>query len=159
MRVTVGRVHRGGFMIIAASNIAMSGRHQYSETHKVEESLRFWVGNERPDFEGNSREIPVLPTPLVNHAFLSGTTPQQVQPDFSEEYIETSLTPRDRVALKVAEILMKNLTGKDEKINIMPLKIRTTNQPALPLNEQTPPREGWGLEYDSRKTPLLTPGE
>jgi hypothetical protein len=135
-------------MIIAGSSIAMSGRHHYTETHKVEESLKVWVGDRRPDFEGNNLATSSPSTPRIDPSTLPKTGIVQNQRDMSEEDFEASLTPKDRVALKVAEILMKNLTGKDEKIRLARIKTSPSTLPNVPTDSANPQREGWGLEYD-----------
>ncbi|MBI5213059.1 MAG: hypothetical protein HY957_06770, partial [Nitrospirae bacterium] len=41
-------------MRIESFNISMSGRRDYLEKYEKNESLRMWVGDERPDFEGRN---------------------------------------------------------------------------------------------------------
>ncbi|MBL8480758.1 MAG: VCBS repeat-containing protein, partial [Rhodocyclaceae bacterium] len=41
-------------MKIAASSVDMSASHSYSQTTTRNESLRAWIGDVRPDFEGRN---------------------------------------------------------------------------------------------------------
>ena len=43
-------------MKIESSNILLSNQHSSIDKHTVKESLRMWVGDQRPDFEGRSRQ-------------------------------------------------------------------------------------------------------
>ena len=42
-------------MIIQSSNIQLVGQHKAVTRHEVKESLRTWVGDRRPDFEGRGQ--------------------------------------------------------------------------------------------------------
>lgn len=55
-------------MKIAASSVDMSASHSYSQTTTRNESLRAWIGDVRPDFEGRNAARPAPPDaarPLV----------------------------------------------------------------------------------------------
>lgn len=152
-------------MRIESSLIAMSSSQLTIERHTREESLKVWVGNERPDFE--SRNSSALGALSINFDVLDisdqakamlnrGKGVNEINRPGKAETFE--LSPEDKLKIKLIEKMFEYLTGKKIKIKVFSeLKLEDvyTNCPELPNRAETQaPRErqGWGMEYDYRET-------
>ena len=52
-------------MKIVSSGVQMASSHASAQHHEIEESLRFWAGERRPDFEGRGRPAVLQPVETV----------------------------------------------------------------------------------------------
>jgi hypothetical protein len=52
-------------MKIESSTVFLSSQHSTIEQTVTRESLRMWVGNQRPDFEGGANRPPAMPVDKV----------------------------------------------------------------------------------------------
>ena len=52
-------------MKIASSALQLESSHTKSQQHEISESLRTWVGNRRPDFEGGGQSVLSQPSATV----------------------------------------------------------------------------------------------
>ena len=52
-------------MKIASSALQLESSHTKSRQHEISESLRTWVGNRRPDFEGDGQSVLSQPSATV----------------------------------------------------------------------------------------------
>lgn len=149
-------------MRIANSNISMFAQHDYLQEYAKKESLKMWVGDERPDFEGTRTRT------MTSSADPSGPVNQDALIKLSEQAKASSAAPaggltdendglsaEDRVKVRLIEAMLSALTGKDIKIRIMkPIQTSPANIPAnTPTSSQAgqsegQKREGWGVEYD-----------
>jgi hypothetical protein len=122
-------------MRIEGFNISMSSSHNLTEKYEQKESLRAWIGNRRPDFEGSSQPA----TDALIKISEKAKAPPAENPD-----MEMHLSMRDRIAISLIEAL----TGR--KIKILVPKIRQPENPDMPQNNPASgrQREGWGVEYD-----------
>ena len=141
-------------MKIASSDILLSSQHAAVEKHSLRESLRAWVGAERPDFEGRGRP---LNRPAVDQVSISaqGRTAQK-SAAVSGTPDEESNDPRMQLLVYMVEAM----TGR--KIKIFSMKdLTATNAPA-PAQVQDPnqaakeppaqPSAGFGVEYERHET-------
>ncbi len=62
-------------MKIESAQIVMQGEHQYVEKSEEKETLRAWVGDQRPDFEGRERATATPAQPADNSAAGRPATP------------------------------------------------------------------------------------
>lgn len=151
-------------MRIESSAITMSSREYITEKHTQEETLKVWVGNERPDFEGDSSAVST-PGALFDILEISDQAKailiqeKEVNKVNKPENPETfTLSEEDKMKIRLIEKMLEYLTGKKIKIKVMEgIKIDGTNKncPDLPDKSaaQAPQeKQGWGLEYDYRET-------
>lgn len=140
-------------MKIAAAAVSLASTHALREEHTREESLRLWVGNERPVFageeveaavrvrispEGRQRQQAAAPPPA------SGAAGADAPPEVSSE------DPK----LTVIRLILEALTGRAIHIaGFEPVSPENEiPQPDADSAEPPPARQGWGLEYDLKET-------
>jgi hypothetical protein len=147
-------------MIIESSSILMASSNQSVRLHSREESLKTWVGDTRPDFEGtgNTGATSAARQDLVNISVESKAVQNNAgkgtkdSKDCDSVTIEPS--EHDKITLKLLEKLFEQLTGKKFKFKLMQrmeLKAENLECPESQSSDQTAPartKSGWGLEYD-----------
>lgn len=143
-------------MRIDDASLSLASSHYQREEHLEEESLRLWVGNERPDFEGNDSPVPAASPAAVivtlsdgarNLAAQQGAAPPSAEAGDAAAPPTESEDPR----LRVIRFIIEALTGK--KINVStftPTEESTPSASNAARNAEggQPQRQGWGLEYD-----------
>ncbi|RCX16286.1 hypothetical protein DFR58_11129 [Anaerobacterium chartisolvens] len=145
-------------MKIASSGISMTGQSALVEVNSKEETLRAWIGNERPDFEGQKSAAPPPQQPQTDTLELS-----QAGKAFMEEHkasiteadtgkdILFAISDKDMQKLRLIHDMVKLLTGKRLKF-YLPVKIKAPSGNELPPDlrgggVRLSPLQGWGLEY------------
>ena len=140
-------------MKIASSDIILSSQHASVEKHSVRESLRAWVGTERPDFEGRGGAIN---RPAVDRVSISGQGRAAQKSDAvsdSQEAVDND--PRMQLLIGMVEAM----TGR--KIRILSMKdLQPTNAASQePLQDPKTAGEqaaqqpaGYGVEYERHET-------
>lgn len=144
-------------MKITTSSVALESQHASVEQHSVSESLRFWKGNQRPDFEGearantNNRMQPAVLVTISDAAKVAQSGEAEAIRDSLED---AENDPKIQLILRMVELM----TG---------FKVRLVKPEDLQLDEKTqqqvdhaqqaaqsaqPQRVGWGLEYDYHET-------
>ncbi len=156
-------------MKIQGSTIIMSGNCSSIDIQIKEESLKTWIGNERPDFEEGkipqeqlsalkqdiSFKQDIIEISAKAREMLTGSScaSKKIKADQPEELGDIS--EKDKCTLILLQKMIEKLTGKKIKFN-MPKKIKIKN-PDLNINilkknganpSQTQAKQGWGLEYD-----------
>lgn len=140
-------------MKIASSDIILSSQHASVEKHSVRESLRAWVGAERPDFEGRDRP---LKRPAVDQVSISAQG-QAAQKSAAVSDIQEAVDNDPRMQLLI--YMVEAMTGK--KIKIMSMKDLQPAQTAPPEPLQDPKTTGeqpasqpagFGVEYERHET-------
>ena len=140
-------------MKIVSSGMQMASAHASTQHHEIQESLRMWVGERRPDFEGRGR--PAAPRPVETvHISDAGRAAQGCDTGAVDECAEElDADPR----LTLLRLLFRYLTGKD--IEVFDARELEPKQPPPDL-PQVPsaanaanaasarPAAGWGVEYD-----------
>ncbi|MHB9094075.1 MAG: hypothetical protein ACYC21_05340 [Eubacteriales bacterium] len=104
----------------------------------MSEKLRMWVGDQRPDFEGQKQAAgnnpPVqLPSPQDYIVELSGKT--KVKKTQETDNLDFELTDKDKVKILLIEKFVKALTGKKIKIRILE-KLRNSEKDSQGLNDE-----------------------
>lgn len=145
-------------MKIASSTVQMASQHTAVTQREVKESLRMWVGDNRPDFEGQP--------PSTARGRLQADTvqlsqaAQDIQASKQVASTDTELTPDDESKLRLIVQMVEMLTGRKLKL-ISPKELREAieagrnqAQEGVPLpnaaaTRQAPPeRAGFGIEFD-----------
>lgn len=162
-------------MIISASNIAMSAQYDYTEIHQKSESLKAWIGNERPDFEGNGRRQIQGGQPRISISNAARDLVRQTL-DESDQLVDDAgkggLSAEDldkareqdpkymlikaiieaftgrKINIRSAEDMSEAATKAEESAS----KIADATHPGQ-QQQSAPPQEkaGWGVEYESHE--------
>lgn len=126
-------------MKIAESSIVMQGSHTYLEKYEKSESLKMWVGDERPDFEGRSAKAAQLPAAkdFILELSEQAKAAMPVKQDHPAKQAESckesgraeekdsweiELSEEDKMKISLIERFIKALTGKDFKIETPDMK-------------------------------------
>lgn len=141
-------------MRISDSSVALASTHYRHEEHLEEESLRLWVGDTRPDFEGNrqSGQPAATAAVIVN---LSDEARHLATPQGGAAPLEASAetappAENEDPNLRVIRFIIEALTGKKIKLSTFTRTAEAgPSAPAAQAAEsEQPQRQGWGLEYD-----------
>ena len=145
-------------MMIAQAQIQMQSHHLLRQEQSKQETLRTWIGNERPKFEAAS---PAVAGDQVGQGgdrlSLSETAMRQyLQKSMQQKApVEMAVSPTSGEDPKLTAIrmILEILTGK--RINTVTPKNfskgvdpAVSTRPAEVPSQGTPPKAGWGLEYD-----------
>ncbi len=147
-------------MIIQSSTIRMSGSSSLYQEHVKEESLKFWRGGERPDFEGRklpSGQILDMQTDMLEiseqaQAMQAGGM-ESAGAARADETCTFELSDRDKQKILLVQKMLEALTGKKIKFFMMDkLKLKSGNSGNNNLSgaagASAQRRQGWGLEYN-----------
>jgi len=155
-------------MKIESSNIGLTGQHASSTQTTAEETLRAWVGQQRPDFEGNRTKnapqqtlvtfsaaaLQAYKAALTSAAPPSANTPATT--DVQDAANQVSNDPRMLLLIGLIEALtgqkVKLFNPNDLKSGDtahMPPQHEHAHEAEQPNNNQ---RQGWGVEYDRHET-------
>jgi hypothetical protein len=140
-------------MKIVSSGMQMASAHASTQHHEIQESLRMWVGERRPDFEGRGR--PAAPRPVETvHISDAGRAAQGCDTGAVDECAEElDADPR----LTLLRLLFRYLTGKDIEVfdaRELEPKQPPPDLPQVPIAANAAnaasarPAAGWGVEYD-----------
>ncbi len=140
-------------MKIVSAGMQMASSHASAQHHEVQESLRMWVGDRRPEVSGNGR--PTLPPAATVNISDAGRAAQGSDAAATGEAAdETPSDPR----LTLLRLLFHYLTGKD--IEVFDARDLEPAQPppdvpqapnaANAANAQA--TAGWGVEYDRHES-------
>lgn len=147
-------------MKITQSNIQMQSHHLLQHEESKQETLKTWIGNERPSFEASppvSGELEAAGRG-GDRLSLSETALRHYlqQAESSQGLVETAVESGmgGDAKLTAMRLILEALTGK--KISIVsPQTFGHGGAPAgsglsaeAPAQVAAPPRAGWGLEYD-----------
>ena len=140
-------------MIIQGSQVLLAARQESIRQTIEKESLRMWVGNERPDFEGRGR-APVAQPQLRNADTVSLSGKSPVPPEVkTPEDDEAGVSAKDQTRILLVEKMVEMFTGR--KVKIKPLKMGHAAGAAAPAPERKEgtaegaKKAGWGVEYDA----------
>jgi hypothetical protein len=135
-------------MKIESSSIILTSSHEFRQEQSREESLRFWIGQERPLFAGTGQDPDAVQVRLSPEARqLHAIAAPQPQTDAAA----VDQIPVEDPKLMAMRLILEALTGR--KIRINSFEPATPAIPATPSAMATPEeqgqaRQGWGLEYD-----------
>lgn len=146
-------------MKIASSTVQMASQHAAIAQREVKESLRMWVGDRRPDFEGQ-RQPSARGRSQADTVQLSQAA-RDVRCCKQPASTDVELQPEDENKLELIVRMVEMLTGKKIKL-ISPKELErelsaareqvqdaAKNLPDASAKDQTlPQRAGFGIEYD-----------
>ncbi len=150
-------------MEILGSRIKMQATHSKITSNKREESLRFWVGDRRPDFENlgaGSNRANVFGDSLQlsedARRLIAEKNTQPVENASAKEIIE-GLKKEDKELIWLLEAFLSQLTGKKVKLDIaedvtLPSRESTDLGYSAGQPQQSVEPAGWGLEYEYHET-------
>ena len=148
-------------MKIASSSIQLASQHAAVTQHERQESLRMWIGDRRPDFEGRNREPPRPPGQDRADAVHLSQAAREVQPTKQVASTDTELTSEDELKLGLLIRMIEQMTGKKIKL-VSPKELSQEmselqqqaqetgaalqqTQPSAPAAQSA----GFGIEYDA----------
>lgn len=140
-------------MKIASAALQMESSHNKQQTLEIRESLRSWVGNQRPDLEGSPRgRLPASDPVLLSDA---GKTAQSSEATAIRSGIEAA---ENDPMLRLIRAMIAMLTGHDVKV--FDASELQTDTPAPPLQNPDPTQapqqparaSGYGVEYDRHES-------
>lgn len=140
-------------MKIVASNLEFASSHASMEQRTVSESLHFWSGGSRPDFEGTAsgRTTPAAIVSLSQNA-------QAAPPSSEAQQIEDAADqamhdPKMQLIISMIEVLtgkkIRLFDARTLHLSAPSQQVPQAAQNAAPAPQQSAPAaQGWGLEYD-----------
>lgn len=141
-------------MKIASSDVMLASQHASVEKHSLRETLRAWVGSQRPDFEGRNR----TPRQATMDQVSLSQQGKAAQHADAASNVQDAASNDPRLQLLIS--MIEALTGK--KIRILSAQDLTTastpstanlQDPNQPSNQQPAQASaGFGVEYDSHET-------
>lgn len=144
-------------MKIVSSGMQLAASHTSFEQHEVSESLRMWVGDRRPDFEGRGA-LPRPAAPLIAPAADSVSLSQAGRDAQAGETsaVEDSLEAAEKdPRLMLLRAMIWLLTGEEARVfDAEALEPGADEAPARPPAKPAapppaePPAAGYGVEYD-----------
>lgn len=142
-------------MKIADSSVALTSSHFFQEEKVKEESLKTWVGQERPVFDAEAKPAVALPASggdqvLISKEALIRQFQAESKPGKVEERTEEGLAEDPR--LRAMRLILEALTGeKTRSVRMEDFEggnAAPPPGPAGPGQAGAPPKAGWGLEYN-----------
>jgi len=145
-------------MIVTGSSLQLESSHSLQIHQETSESLRFWTGNRRPDFEGRGN-APEAPESATEKVMISDAARAAQVSESS--CIEDSLDAAENdPGLNLIRLLLSKLTGREIRLfdagdlhsNASPStpnsRTSQTSQAARAPSSPAAERAGFGLEYD-----------
>ena len=132
-------------MRITSANLQMAATHAASQRHEVSESLRMWVGRERPDLGGRGAGPAPASQVDISDAAKAAQGSEAQAADKDRDPAESD--PK----LLLIRAMLEFLTGR--KIKVFDARELGPDQPAPESSgRQAPQAAGYGVEYDYRET-------
>ena len=147
-------------MRIDSSSISMAASSSYIEKSFEEESLKTWIGDKRPDFEGKENKTGTFAIPIDSleiseegKAILEKQAQLQTGVVEDENSISFELSDKDKQKIMMIQKMLEALTGKKIKFVVMDkVKLKKAfkdgNIQVVRSQPQAVQRQGWGLEYE-----------
>lgn len=144
-------------MKIDSFDIGMSSQHSSSKQLSITETLRAWVGPQRPDFEGNRTQQ--TPPIAIQPTVVSISAAGQQAATHAAEMSDTTQQANNDPGLQLLISLVEAMTGQKVRLfnpndlqlsAAAPAQPQQTQQAAAP--PATNPRQDWGVEYDRHET-------
>jgi hypothetical protein len=138
-------------MKIASSAIQMNSSHASQQQHEIKETLRAWVGDRRPDFEGTQRRQTPSPPPSLQFSDPVQLSDAGKNVQSSEaSAIEQGLAAAENAPiLRMIRAMIALLTGHDAKV-FDASEITGNSSPANPPAPTQP--AGFGVEYERHES-------
>lgn len=142
-------------MKISNSTVALESAHVSVERTTVRETLRFWTGNTRPDFEGRGRSnTPGRSAAVVVLSDQAMAAQGQEAEAIQNSADEAANDPRTQLIVYMLEALtgrkIRLVRAEDIAPDAETQKSLQEASQAIQAAEQQ--RAGWGMEYDRQET-------
>lgn len=147
-------------MKIASATLHLASQSTAITQHEVKESLRSWVGNQRPDFEGRGQPAPPARVAADDTVHLSQAA-REVQPSREVAAADGELSTEDELKLGILVRTIEAMTGKKiklvspkaftdqlDKLESSMQELGTALQDAQQSSRTVSQSAGYGLEYD-----------
>ncbi len=144
-------------MRIASSTLQLESSHSQQQHHEISESLRMWVGDRRPDFEGNGRANR-LPEAAAERIHISDAGRAAAAQSGQASAIKESLDAAENdPVLRMIRKLLALLTGKEVRVFDASELQNSSGASAPPQAAQSQDQvqakpAGYGVEYDYHET-------
>lgn len=148
-------------MRVLNSSVSMAGESSSLKSYTKEESLKFWRGNERPNFEGQGLSAGNALSEQLDTVELSEQAKEIIAQEKSlsqavktDNSITFELSEQDKQKLLILRKMLEVLTGKKIKFYMLKdlkLDAEKADSYKYPVKIAAAPaqaRQGWGLEYD-----------
>lgn len=136
-------------MKIAAATLSMQSQHAAVQRQETRESLRMWVGSERPDFEGRNRTHG-----HQGHDQVRLSDSARARHSSESRAIDDAIEAADNdPMLTIIRRMVELLTGKPVQVyrpdtTLAEATAATPEGAPTPEAATTNPRAGYGIEYD-----------
>lgn len=133
-------------MRITSSTLQLESSHSQWQHHEISESLRMWVGDRRPDFEGNGNAWG-LRRNQTDRVEISdaGRAAQADETSAIEKSLDAA---KNDPVLGLIRLLLAKLTGREiDVFDAGDLECDTPTGQSVPM-QSAPQRAGFGVEYD-----------
>lgn len=141
-------------MKVSEFTVQLAAAHSAERRSDVRESLRAWVGDRRPDFEGRAREpgggaVPVAPRIALSDRARTAQA-AEAAPAAGEDDAQPPAT--EDIAMSVLRALTEMLTGRKVKV-FDPRELHAGRNRGGDAGDRAQPaptaeRAGFGIEYD-----------
>jgi hypothetical protein len=145
-------------MKITGSEMQMASSHASFQHHEIKESLRMWVGNQRPDFEANGNPAPPRAVAAIPADPVKISTAGKAAQSAEAEAIESSIEQAEKdPRLMLLRAIIYMLTGKEARVFDASDMESPPPTPDLPTKAPSSAAEGgvpserpagYGVEYD-----------
>lgn len=146
-------------MKIIGSDIALASVHSYSTQLTTRESLRAWLGPQRPDFEGRNSAVKAAQPVQTASAVQISEAGKHAQAGEAQAIEDAAEAAENDPKVLLIKSLLEFMLGK--KIHLFHAEDLRPTPEQLPVPANAPPpaqlpapaapeqQAGWGLEYDS----------
>ncbi len=145
-------------MKIENSTVNLASQRSSSLQVSAEESLRAWVGQQRPDFEGRNLNLPVPESTTVTISAAGNQSACNAQACDQATAASSQQAADPRIIFLIA--LIEALTGHKVRL-FNPDDLKVADSPQTPSTADAPSsetststasgRHGWGVEYDKHE--------
>lgn len=154
-------------MKIENSSVGLTSYHASSKQARVEESLRAWIGQQRPDFEGRRAESKAVAAQftVVTISFAGqqaaanaqAGSDTQAADDVNDAADQANKDPKMQLIIGMIESLTgrkvklfnpSEMNAHSHKAAQKIAEVSQSGQSAQPVQNQ---RQGWGIEYDKHE--------
>ncbi len=147
-------------MKIQSSAVLLAGQHQAVQKHSKFESLKAWVGNRRPVFEGNGGQgqLPVRDSVALSRQAQAAMQASAKNQTSKSDVVDPEKALENDPRAMLIRLMLEAFTGKKIHLTSMTAP-QTSGQAASAANPnqaqnlpQAAPSAGYGIEYESHES-------
>jgi hypothetical protein len=144
-------------MKIASAALQLESSHVKLQHHEISESLRAWIGDRRPNFEGRPSQGSLPPPPEHVHLSASGKAAQSSEANAIQKGMDAA--SNDPI-LNLLRAMIFMLTGREAEVfnpadlqpQSAPAEIPAPVSTAKPTEAPVEQNAGYGVEYDRHES-------